>query len=248
MTFCLDWTIADIGLLVAVTVMGVAVAYLRDPEHKATVLMLPVPFSLAMFAVGRPIDAANVLAIPTLFGYTFLVWLLHARLRLPILAAIVASASCYCLAGMAITRSGLTGNAAFWTAAAVTMVVGTLLVRQLPAREGRPHRTPLSVWIKTPAVAAVISGLIEIKHLLGGFTTMFPMVGVVASYESRHSLWTIVRRIAWLLVLMPPMMAAIRLLQPHVGTPTAVVLAWPVFLTGLWLWHRAAGRRSACGS
>jgi hypothetical protein len=39
-------------------------------------------------------------------------------------------------------------------------------------------------------------------------------------------------------VLMPPMMAVIRLLQRHVGWPTAVVLAWPVFLTGLWLWHR----------
>lgn len=234
----LDWTVADAALLVAVTAMGVAVAYLRDPEQKATVLMLPVPFSLAMLSVGRPIDAANVLAIPALFGYTLMVWLLHDRLRVPILAAIATSAGCYCLAGMAIAQNGPAGGAAFWTAAAVTMVIGAVLVRSLPARPGRPHRTPLPVWIKTPAVAAVISGLIEIKHLLGGFTTMFPMVGVVASYESRHSLWTIVRRIAWLLVLMPPMMAAIRLMQPHVGTPAAVLLAWPVFLTGLWLWRR----------
>jgi hypothetical protein len=235
----LDWTVADAALLVAVTAMGVAVAYLRSPEHKATVLMLPVPFSLAMFSVGRPIEVANVLAIPALFGYTLLVWLLHERLRVPILGAIAGSAGCYCLAGMAITQSGPTGDLPFWTAAAATMAIGAVLVRRLPDRTGRPHRTPLPVWIKTPAVAAVVGGLIEIKHLLGGFTTMFPMVGVVASYESRHSLWTIVRRIAWLLVLMPPMMATIRLLQPHVGTPTAVVLAWPVFLTGLWLWHQA---------
>ncbi|MFM8633578.1 MAG: hypothetical protein ACKOEX_02010 [Planctomycetia bacterium] len=48
----LDWTPADAALLVAVTAMGVAVASLRNPEHKATVLMLPVPFSLAMFSVG----------------------------------------------------------------------------------------------------------------------------------------------------------------------------------------------------
>lgn len=237
-----DWTIADAALLFSVTAMGVAVAYLREPEHKATVLMLPVPFSLAMLSVGRPIDAANVLAIPSLFGYTLLVWLLHDRLRVPILAAITASAGCYCLAGMAIAQRGPTGGAAFWTATVATIAIGAVLVWRLPDREARPHRTPLPVWIKTPAVAAVIGGLIEIKHLLGGFTTMFPMVGVVASYESRHSLWTIVRRIAWLLVLMPPMMAAIRLLQPHVGTPTAVVLAWPVFLTGLWLWHRSGHR------
>ena len=89
----------------------------------------------------------------------------------------------------------------------------------------------------------MICGLLAIKQQLGGFTTMFPMVGVVASYESRHSLWTIVRRIAWLLVLMAPMMAAIRLWQDRVGVPWALVLAWPVMLAGLLIWHRRfAGR------
>ena len=84
----MDWTLADMALIVAVTAMGVAVAYLKNPEHKATVLMLPVPFTLATLAVGRPIDATNVLAIPALFGYTFCVWLLRERLRVPILAEI----------------------------------------------------------------------------------------------------------------------------------------------------------------
>jgi hypothetical protein len=72
---------------------------------------------------------------------------------------------------MAITQRGPRGGVAFWTAVVATMAVGAALVRWLPAHEGRPHRTPLPVWIKTPAVAAVIGGLIEIKHLLGGFTT-----------------------------------------------------------------------------
>ena len=233
----MDWSIADIALIAAVTTMGVAVAYFHNPELKATVLMLPVPFTLATLAVGRPIDATNVLAIPALFGYTFLVWLLRQRLRLPILAAIAVSATAYCLFGAAVARWRPTDDTTFWTAAAATMLAGVGIVRILPHREEPGHRTPLPVWIKTPAIAAVVSGLVEIKHLLGGFTTMFPMVGVVASYESRHSLWTIVRRIAWLLILMPPMMGTIRLLQPQVGTPIAVLLSWPVMLTGLWIWY-----------
>ena len=77
----MDWSIADIALIAAVTTMGVAVAYFHNPEHNATVLMLPVPFTLATLAVGRPVDATNVLGIPALFGYTFLVWLLRQRLR-----------------------------------------------------------------------------------------------------------------------------------------------------------------------
>ena len=233
----MDWSVAEIALIVAVTAMGVAVAYLENPEHKATVLMLPVPYTLATLAVGRPVDATNVLGIPALFGYTFLVWLLRQRLRLPILAAIAVAATAYCLFGAAVARWRPTDDATFWTAVVATMLAGVGLVRILPHREELGHRTPLPVWIKTPAIAAVVSGLVEIKHLLGGFTTTFPMVGIVASYESRHSLWTIVRRIAWLLILMPPMMATIRLLQPRVGTPVAVLLSWPVVLIGLWVWH-----------
>jgi hypothetical protein len=60
----------------------------------------------------------------------------------------------------------------------------------------------------------------------------------VASYESRHSLWTIVRRIPWLLILMAPMMAAIRLWQDRVGVPWALAVAWPVMIAGLLIWHR----------
>ena len=241
----MDWTLADMALIVAVTAMGVAVAYLKNPEHKATVLMLPVPFTLATLAVGRPIDATNVLAIPALFGYTFCVWLLRERLRVPILAAIATAAAAYCLFGAAVARWRPTDDATFWTAAAATMLAGTGLVRRLPHREEPHHRTPLPVWIKTPAIAAVVSGLVEIKHLLGGFTTMFPMVGVVASYEARHSLWTIVRRIAWLLILMPPMMGTIRLLQPHVGTPAAVLLAWPVYLAVFAVFLKRSAAESA---
>jgi hypothetical protein len=232
------WTLADLALIVTVTAMGVAVAYLRNPEHKATVLMLPVPFTLAMLAVGRPIDATNVIAIPALFGYSWLVWALRQRCGFPILAAITVAAGSYCLAGVAASRWMPEGPVAFWTAIGATMIAGVVLVRRLPQRSEPHHRTPLPVWIKAPAIAAVICGLLAAKHQLGGFTTMFPMVGVVASYESRHSLWTIVRRIPWLLILMAPMMAAIWLWQDRVGVPWALALAWPVMIAGLLIWHR----------
>jgi hypothetical protein len=88
---------------------------------------------------------------------------------------------------------------------------------------------------------------VQIKHMLAGFTTVFPMVGVVAAYESRYSLWTIVRRMAWLLILMPPMMATVRLLQPHVGMAFALLLSWPVILVGLWFWHTRF-RDESCNS
>jgi hypothetical protein len=94
------------------------------------------------------------------------------------------------------------------------------------------------MWIKFPIIALVVVGIVQIKRQLGGFTTMFPMVGVVAAYEARHSLWTNVRGISWVLVLMPPMMASIRLWQPHVGMPMALALSWPVLLLELGLMYK----------
>lgn len=219
--------------------MGTAVAYLRHPEHKAFVLMLPIPFTMAVLSVGRPVDATNLAGAGLLFGFSLGVWALHVRLRWPIFAAIAICAAGYCAIGAGIARLRPEGDAAFWGTAAGLLALSVVLIRALPHRVEPHHRTPLPVWIKLPAIALVIAGLVAMKKTLGGFTTMFPMVGVVAAYEARKSLWTIVRRIPWVIAIMIPMMAVIRLTQDRVGLPKALALSWPVFLLMLWMFRRA---------
>jgi hypothetical protein len=232
----------DVLLLAGVTAMGTATAYLRHPEHKALILMLPVPFTLATLALGRPVDATNVLGADVLFGFSLAVWALHARLRAPIVPSIALSAAGYCAAGWAIARLKPSGDLVFWTAAAGTALAGAALARCLPYREEPSYRTPLPLWIKLPAIAAVVAVVIVIKGLIGGFVTVFPMVGVVAAYESRHSLWTIVRRIPWLMMAVMPMMAACRLAQGRLGLPAALAVGWLAFLPGLLAIYAAAAR------
>jgi hypothetical protein len=233
----------DMALIAAVSTMGTTVAYLRHPEHKAFVVMLPVPFTLATLAVGRPVDATNVLGMGVLFGFTIGVWALHVRAHWPIVPAIVAGALGYCMVGAAVACLHPTGDAAFWAAAALMLVAAVALIRALPYRSEPHHRTPLPVWIKLPAIALVIGGIVSIKQYLGGFTTMFPMVSVVAAYEARHSLWTIVRRIPWIMVIMTPAMVCIRVTQARLGLAGALLLAWPVLLALLWVLRR---RYSGC--
>lgn len=227
----------DIALILTVAVMGTLVAYLHNPEHKATVLMLPVPFTIAVLAVGQPIAASNVLAGVVMFGYTLAAWAMYARLKLPILLAIAIAVAGYCLVGMGITKLNLSGDREFWVSLAVVFLAGVALIRGLPYREEPHHRTPLPVWIKFPSIALVVVGLVLIKKQLGGFTTFFPMVGIVATYESRFSLWTNVRRIPWILVIMMPMLASIRLWQTHVSMGAALLLSWPVYLAGMCVFH-----------
>ncbi len=201
----------DITLIVAVSIMGTAVAFVRDPENKALVLMLPVPFTLASLALGRPLDATNVLAMGLLFIFTIGVWFLHARWRWSILPAIAVSAVGYCATGAGIARLQPTSNLAFWLASTIIFLVALTLIQILPYHHEPHHRTPLPIWIKLPTIVLVITGVVAIKQHLGGFMTMFPMVGVVAAYEARNSLWTIVRRIPWIVLIMTPIMVFIRL-------------------------------------
>ncbi|MBF0244464.1 MAG: hypothetical protein HQL31_04245 [Planctomycetes bacterium] len=232
-----DWT-----LIAVVSVMGTAVAYLRNPEHKAFVLMLPVPFTLAVLTLDRPVSATHVLAMLPSFAFTIGVWALHVRLRWPILAAIVFCALAYCALGISVERSLPASEGIFWMAAAFTFTTSFLLILTLPYRSEPHHRSPLPVWIKLPAIALVVFFLVAIKQRLGGFMTMFPMVGVVAAYEARNCLWALVRRFPWLMLLMTPMMVLIHLTQAHVGQGWALALGWLLHLLLLWLLRNRYGR------
>ena len=227
----------DIALICVVSAMGTAVAYLRPPSHKAFVLMLPVPFTLATLVVARPVDATNVLGLVVLFGFTLGVWALLVRWRWPVLLAIAVPAVGYCVVGAAIAWLQPTGDVAFWCAAALVLAAAIALIRTLPHRQEPHHRTPLPVWVKLPAIALVVAGLIAIKQYLGGFMTTFPMVGVVAAYEARNSPWTIVRRIPWIMMMLTLMMVVIRLTQSHLGLPLALTLAWVLLPVLLWVFR-----------
>lgn len=227
----------DLALIIVVSLMGTFVAYIRCPERKAFILMLPIPFSLAFLALDRPLDATNVLAMLLMFGFSYGNWFLHTVLRLPIAPTILLSACLYCAGGMMITATDPISPMLFWSSVVVAMMVALALIKKLPYRQEPHHRTPLPIWVKLPIIALVITLIVLLKQQLGGFMTMFPMVGVVAAYEARKSLWTIVRRIPWVIALMTPAMVAIRIMQPHVTPLMALATGWAVYVPLLWLFY-----------
>ena len=114
-----------------------------------------------------------------------------------------------------------------------TLVLAVIVLRLFPHRDEQGHRSSLPVWTKLPIIVAVISLLVLIKSILYGFMTVFPMVGLVAAYEARHSLWTINRRIPVLMLAMVPMMIACRLAQDSIGLGLSLALGWIAFLSVL---------------
>src|ERR1051325_9759241 len=89
----------DILLLVLVSAQATAVAYLFQPKWKALVFSFPIPFTFGSLALGRPVDATNVLALVGVILFLHAVRVLYSRLRVPIVASIAVSTLGYCLVG-----------------------------------------------------------------------------------------------------------------------------------------------------
>lgn len=223
----------DIALILIVSMQATLLAYLYSPKLKALLLALPFPFTLATMAVGRQIDATNVLGMLLLLSYTYGVTLLHYCCQIPIFLSIGISVAGYCLIGSFVAPSIGTGSFSFWLACLGVGLVGFVISRIAPAPEEEGSRCPCPVWIKLPAVMLVVFCLVLIKKSLHGFTTMFPMVGVIASYEGRMCLWTISRQIPIVILTMLPMMIVCRIAYPHVGLAGSLALGWLFFLAGL---------------
>lgn len=219
----------DVVLIVAVSVQATVLAYLPDPRWKAFLLSLPIPFTLAALSVGRLVDSSNLCGLLLLLLFTHLVRWLHWYTRLPIVSAIALSAITYCLLAIPLAKVVPRTEAGFWLTAGIVMTVGAAVLKCLPPRDEPQYRTTLPVWIKLPAIVGITLSLVLLKKHLGGFMTVFPMVGVVAAYEARHSLWTIGRQIPIVMLTMTPMMVTCHLTQKPLGMVAALGLSWMVF-------------------
>ncbi|MCK4400720.1 hypothetical protein KAW08_00270 [bacterium] len=220
----------DLVLVVVVSLQATILAYFYQPKWKAFMLTLPIPFTVACMAVGRPIDATNVLGLILLLGFTHGVRLLHYKFHLQIIPAIALAVLSYCLLGWIIVGILPEDKIIFWVSSICALIIAVVLLKMLPHRAEQGHRSSLPVWIKLPIIVGVVLFLVAIKKNLHGFMTVFPMVGVIAAYEARNSLWTISRQIPVVMLTMIPMMMVCQLTQNSVGLGFSLVLGWVVFI------------------
>ncbi len=232
----------DIALLLSVSVQATLVAYARTPRTKALLITFPIPTTFAYLALGQPVDATNMLGVALLMLFTHGVRWLHVHGNRHIILAIICGACLYSLLGCAIAYVVPRHEWTFWTASAAVLAVGGTLLWFLPQRDEPSHRSPLPIYVKLPIVMAVVTCLILGKHWLQGFMTVFPMVGVVAAYEARHSLWTMARQMSVIMLTLGPMLIAIHMAQPLVGPYGALAIGWLVFAGTLPVMERLKDR------
>lgn len=217
-------------LIAGVSLQAAALAYIYDPSTKALLYGLPIPFTLSTLAIQRPIDATNVLGLILLLMFTYGIRALHNTMRINIIVSITTCALAYCIVGYLLAIVIPPSPNAFWASSLGVFTLGMLLFLTIPPKEETGHKSSLPLWIKLPVIVIVVVALMNIKDSLHGFTTVFPMVGVIGAYESRHSLWTLGRQIPRLILTLVPLMVTTQLLTPALGLPTSLALGWVVFL------------------
>ena len=233
----------DLILVLVVSVQSTLLAYVHAPKWKALLFSLPFPFTTIAMSLGRPVDATNVAALVVLFVYMQGVRLMHQRLRMPIVPAIVGSVLLYCATGWGLARVFPRTEAAFWITAAVTFILGLVLHVRMAHRQEPGHRTALPVWKKLPMMMGVICFLILVKSALSGFATLFPLLGVTGAYEARHSLWTFGRQMPVLMLCFVPLMVVSHLTHEYIGLGASIALGWVAFLAVLTLITRAVWKK-----
>jgi len=250
------FSIADVGLILAVTGMSVGVAYLHSARAKTLLYMLPIPFTLGFISSGHGVDATHPLAFLLVWAFPWNVYVLHSRLRVPIFVADAIALVVHVAVSLVLARvvpvrggAGLGVPEAVWFMVLLVglLVLAGLALHLLPARHESGHRSALPVHIKIPVVMAVIVGIVLSKQMLRGFMPAFPMVTVIAVYEARKSLYTLAGRFPICLIGLVPVMFVLRWLVPY-NDPTladcalGLTCGWAVYIPVYLLLNRVYNR------
>lgn len=226
----------DVMLVLVVTFQATCVAYLSSPRWKGLALSLPLPFTTIVLSLGHPLGASNVLSLMTLFVYVNCVRLLYEKFHLPIAVAIALSVMVYAVLGGYLVDVVPATEMSFWMAIGGVFVLGVFLLWVLPKPSKPPYRTPLPLWQKVPTVLVVVGFLVTIKNHLGGFASLFPLLGTVGAYEVRHDLWILVRTVPVLMCSLTVFIVVAYLTQQVWGLGVGVMMGWVVFMPiVLWL-------------
>jgi hypothetical protein len=228
----------DVLLIVVVTLLACGVAYIRQPMLKAFILFLPLPSTVVILSLGKPVDTSYLLSMPLLMIFFYLIYVLHVRGNIPVVIAIIVSTVIYCLVGGEVRPFLPKSNGAFYQIYLAIGVLTYTLYRWTSGVEEQGYQTPLPLYIKAPIIILVVFFLVKIKYYLSGFMAGFPMVGVVGTYETRHCLRTVFRKLPLMIFCTSTMFAVCFAVQDDWGLYGGIAAGWGAYFILLILLRR----------
>jgi hypothetical protein len=228
----------DIILIVAVTTQCVVMAELHDPWAKAFMLAIPVPVGFGILSVATPLNVTHATGLLLSLGFTLAVLNLHKTLGLWIIPSIIIAACAYCVAGIFLSSILPHTRTAFWIVDIAAGCLALIVLSAMPQRNEPPYRNPLKLPVKVVVILFVVTFLVFLKKKLCGVMSTFPMLGVVASYETRKSLYTTSRIIPMSILAFSVAFAICFVLQDQFGLYFALSVCLLTYMTIMLFFNR----------
>ncbi|MGB9641911.1 MAG: hypothetical protein ACPL3Q_01760 [Candidatus Ratteibacteria bacterium] len=233
----------DVVLIAVVAIQAGILTYVSDPRKKSLILVFPFPFTCATISLGGKIDATNVLGLLNLALFTYGVRFFYSKLKMNIVFSIVFFALLYCFLAIVVAKILPDGEIVFWISTFFVAIFAISLALLTDCPVENSYRTDLHPLIKIPVIVGVISTLVLLKKQLSGFMTVFPMVGVIAAYESRFMLASVCRQLPVLMICLVSLMMTLKIVANITNFWIGLISGWIVFLivlkiTGRFLWEQ----------
>ncbi|OGV55672.1 MAG: hypothetical protein A2017_03055 [Lentisphaerae bacterium GWF2_44_16] len=229
----------DILLIAAVVCMGTSAAYIKNPQWKSFILLLPFPSSLSALAIGKPVDSSFIIGLFLVPLFFYIIRKLYDGMGINIIVSIIISALVYCLIGFAVFRILHDSMTLFTSSFILVNIFALFLHIHKPRTQEEGYKSTLPVYVKVPIIAIVIIVLLNFKNTLGGFMALFPMAGVVSAYEVRHCMNAVFRQIPVMISAVSCMFGTCYFLQDITGLYWGIIASWCVYMILLLLTKKA---------
>lgn len=224
----------EFSLLHAVSALAVGcivtcMAMVHSVKLKALIYSFPLPMTIAIIATGGVIGGSNVLGLATACGFLWLVYLLHQRHKIPIVAADVIAAAAYIAVAFVLMKTVRIG---FYPAAILYTVAWAAIVTALQRfpssdKPGKPLNLP--VVTKSIGVTLISYLLFSAQNLLAGFVVTFPNSGVFVVIETKHHLVVLARALTRNSLAILGLFVTMYALGPDVHLALRLAAGWTVF-------------------
>ena len=113
-----------------VTALGTLSAYLKDPQLKAVTATIPIPCGFAYIAVGLPMGTENAVSGFMCMLYVHIVRILHYKVKVPIVASIIAGLAFFVALGTFLHSRIPQGEAYFNGACIFDFIIGVIFFQK----------------------------------------------------------------------------------------------------------------------
>ncbi|HET7060254.1 MAG TPA: hypothetical protein VFH99_02995 [Candidatus Saccharimonadales bacterium] len=221
----------EVILATAITISILLISSVSSPKLRAAIYSLPIPITILLFGTGGNVNITYLVGLLLVLTFMTVTWLLHKKLKIHIIPAIIISVALYVGLG---TLNRFIVNVPFLIGYFI-LVVCWLIYIVKPIKLHQKHYRKVQVNLKGKdyiirgsIIFVLAYSIIGIKGLIFGAAITFPFNGIFTVYIMREQLPVLITEQIRNFLALFTFFLIVWLLQPKLGLLAALAVGWLV--------------------